>query len=78
MQSPHHMKIVMWSLLSGDFDLSLTPEKCWRSVERNVQPGHIVTFHDSIKAYVKLRYVLPRLLEKMKQLDYVSVALNDK
>ncbi|MCU0381859.1 MAG: polysaccharide deacetylase family protein [Chitinophagaceae bacterium] len=78
MQSPHHMKIVMWSLLSGDFDPRRTAEQCWLSVDRHLKPGQIITFHDSIKAAEKLRYVLPRLIGKMKSLGYVSLALEDR
>ena len=56
-------KIVMWSLLSGDFDTALKPEDCWNMTKDAVRPGSIVVFHDSEKAYPRLSYTLPRLLE---------------
>ena len=59
------MKIIMWSVLSGDFDTSINPEKCFRNVAGNLKPGAIITFHDSRKAEPRLRYALPEVLKKM-------------
>ena len=73
--APHDMQIIMWSLLSGDFDTSRNPHQCWISVDRNLRPGQIVTFHDSLKAYPALTYVLPKLLDKLQRLDYAGLAL---
>lgn len=56
-------QIVYWSLLSGDFDLDLSPEKCWENVLKNIKPGSIVVFHDSEKAWERLKFVLPKTLE---------------
>ncbi len=55
-------KIIMWDVLSADFDLKINKEKCLENVFSNIQPGSIVVFHDSIKAEEKLRFVLPELL----------------
>jgi peptidoglycan-N-acetylglucosamine deacetylase len=57
------MKIVMWDILSGDFDTNLSPEDCLKNTLRKIQPGSIVVFHDSAKAEKRLRYVLPRVLQ---------------
>ena len=54
---------IMWSVLSGDFDPSLTKEQCLLNVLRNTGQGSIVIFHDSTKAFELLEYVLPRVLE---------------
>jgi peptidoglycan/xylan/chitin deacetylase (PgdA/CDA1 family) len=75
MASPNNMQIIMWSLLSGDFDIARNAHQCWLSVDRYLAPGQIVTFHDSLKAYPTLLYVLPKLLEKIKRLDYAGLAL---
>ncbi|MEO7922784.1 MAG: polysaccharide deacetylase family protein [Chitinophagaceae bacterium] len=56
-------KIVMWDVLSGDFDESLIKEKCLENVIKNSSAGSIVVFHDSEKAFPRLEYVLPRVLE---------------
>src|SRR5690606_7014578 len=39
-------KIVMWDILSADFDNSITPEKCHENVMKHIEPGSIVIFHD--------------------------------
>ncbi len=58
-----HYRVVMWDVLSGDFDTQISPEQCLNNVVRNAAPGSIVVFHDSIKASERLRYALPRVLE---------------
>lgn len=56
-------RIVMWDVLSGDFDINITPEECYNNVVNNIQPGSIVVFHDSEKAWDRMSYTLPRLLQ---------------
>lgn len=56
-------KIVMWDVLSGDFDLSITPEKCLSNVIYNSSKGSIIVMHDSLKAEKNLRYALPKMLD---------------
>ncbi|WP_285058976.1 polysaccharide deacetylase family protein [Pedobacter ginsengisoli] len=64
------MQIVMWDVLSGDFDISLDPQKCFKNVVKHTGNGSIVVFHDSIKAYDRLRYALPRVLQHFTQQGY--------
>jgi peptidoglycan/xylan/chitin deacetylase (PgdA/CDA1 family) len=59
-------KVYMWTILSGDFDTQLSPEKCLGNVLDNLQPGAIVVFHDSAKAWDRLRYALPFVLDYCK------------
>jgi peptidoglycan-N-acetylglucosamine deacetylase len=56
-------KIVMWSILSGDFDMDITPEQCCDNVLKNAKSGSIVVFHDSEKAYERLKFALPAVLK---------------
>ncbi len=56
-------KIIFWSVLSWDFLESLSPEKCLQSVVSKVQGGDIVVFHDSLKAFPRMSYALPKVLE---------------
>lgn len=56
-------KIIMWDVLSGDFDTSLAPEKCFDNVACNAKAGSIIVFHDSEKAFDRMSYALPKLLE---------------
>ena len=64
------LKIIMWDVLSGDFDLNLSPEKCLRNVLKATEAGSIVVFHDSLKAFERLEYVLPRALEYWNKRGY--------
>jgi len=68
-------KIIMWEVLSVDFDVTITPEKCLENVLQNVHSGSIIVFHDSVKAFANLEYVLPRTLEFLKQKGLVCAKL---
>jgi peptidoglycan/xylan/chitin deacetylase (PgdA/CDA1 family) len=57
------MQIIMWDVLSGDFSPGLKPEKCLRRVTGKTCPGTIIVFHDSLKAFECLEYVLPLALK---------------
>lgn len=69
------VKIVMWDILSGDFDGSLSKEGCLENVIRRSSPGSIIVFHDSDKAFSRLEYVLPRVLEFFSGKGYVFRSL---
>ena len=64
------MKPIMWSVLSGDFDNNLNPAKCLENVLLNAFPGAIVVFHDSEKAYERLKYALPGTLKYFNEKGY--------
>lgn len=64
-------KIVMWDLLSGDFDNSLSKEKCLDNVITKTKPGSILVFHDSEKAFPILSYVLPEYLKFFSKSGYI-------
>jgi peptidoglycan/xylan/chitin deacetylase (PgdA/CDA1 family) len=67
---PLSYRIVMWGILSADFDQRLSSEKCTRNVIKNARPGSIVVFHDSEKAFDRLRESLPAVLEHFSRLGY--------
>ncbi|HZY80901.1 MAG TPA: polysaccharide deacetylase family protein [Cyclobacteriaceae bacterium] len=69
-------KIVMWDVLTFDYDRTLAPEKCLRGSIEATRPGSIIVFHDSIKAGQNLRYVLPRFIEAMLSKGYVFKQLS--
>ena len=56
------LQIVMWDVLSGDFDTKLSPEKCYQNVIKHTENGSIIVFHDSLKAFDRLSYSLPKVL----------------
>ncbi|MDC8005885.1 polysaccharide deacetylase family protein [Aureisphaera galaxeae] len=55
--------IIMWDVLSADFDPSVSKELCFQNVCDHMKPGSIVVFHDSLKAEERLRHALPKVLE---------------
>jgi len=55
-------KIVMWDVLSYDFDSTITEDECLHNVLKNIKPGSVIVFHDSLKAEKNLRFVLPKVL----------------
>ena len=56
-------KVIMWDVLSADFDPDCTAEQCLSNVILPSAPGSIIVFHDSEKAFSKLEYTLPRVLK---------------
>ncbi len=63
-----HYKIVMWDIVSRDYNRTLSREACLRNVTRHLAPGSIVVFHDSEKSFRNMSYALPRTLERIKQM----------
>jgi peptidoglycan-N-acetylglucosamine deacetylase len=55
-------RVIMWSVLTRDYDPGLSPESCLRFAVEAIRAGDVVVFHDSRKASVRLRFVLPRVL----------------
>jgi len=63
-------RIIMWDVLSADFDTSFSPRQCLDNVVRNCTNGSIVVFHDSEKAFPNLKYSLPLALKKLSDDGY--------
>lgn len=68
-------KIVMWDVLSGDFDKKISAETCLKKTIRYTEPGSIVVFHDSRKTIDLLKVVLPQYLEHFSSQGYKFAAL---
>ncbi len=62
--------IVMWTVLSADFDTTINAEKCLENVINNTENGTIIVFHDSVKAFDKLKEVLPKILIYFSEKGY--------
>ena len=69
-------RIVMWDVLSGDFDQRLSKEECLEMTLKSIQNGSIVVFHDSDKSFRNLDYVLPRILKHFKEEGYTFKSLD--
>lgn len=63
-------KIIMWDVLSADYKKEISKEKCLENVIDNLEPGSIIVFHDSIKAFKNLEYVLPKTLQFLSENGY--------
>ena len=69
-------KIIMWDVLSRDFDQTITPEKCLDNVLQHIECGSIIVFHDSVKAAQNLKYVLPKTLTFLKEKGFVCAKID--
>ena len=69
-------KIIMWDVLSRDFDKTITQEECLDNVLKNVKSGSIIVFHDSVKAEQNLKYVLPKTLAFLKEKGFVCAKID--
>lgn len=67
--------IIMWDVLSGDFHTSINGEKCFQNVVKHIKPGSIIVFHDSEKAWPRLKIALPKTLEYLKEKGFRMEAL---
>ena len=56
-------EIIMWDVMSGDFDPSISPEKCLNNVIKHTTNGSIIVFHDNIKAKPRVLYALPKAIQ---------------
>ncbi len=69
-------KIVMWSVLSWDFDTSVKVQRCLKNVINNTKSGDIIVFHDSVKAFDNLKVVLPKTLEYFSDKGFTFESIN--
>ena len=68
-------RIVMWDLISCDYDQRIKPEKVLKNVTDFVRSGSIITFHDSLKAKKNLMKALPLSIKWMKEKGYQFEAI---
>ena len=65
-----HYRIVMWDVLSGDFDQEISKDDCLNNVILSARRGSVIVFHDSLKAESRMKYALPRVLEHFTAKGY--------
>lgn len=70
-------KIIMWDVIAGDFDQKLEPKKCLDNILKHCNNGSILVLHDSLKAWPRLEYALPRLLAHFHQKGFQFSKLPD-
>ncbi|MEP6676404.1 MAG: polysaccharide deacetylase family protein [Ferruginibacter sp.] len=69
--SENDFKVIMWDVLSADFDTNISREKCLANVLNNARCGSIIVFHDSEKAREKMCYALPEVLKFFTEKGYL-------
>ncbi len=62
-------KLIMWNVLSRDYNRNLSPQTCMLNVTKYLEPGAIIVFHDSEKSFKNMSYALPRVLEKATEFN---------
>lgn len=64
-------RIIMWDILTADYDKNITVEKCCQNATEKVTSGSVIVFHDSIKAFKNLEYALPRTIEILQNKGFL-------
>ncbi len=68
-------KIIMWSVISVDWEQKLPKEQCLKNVIKHTTNGNIIVFHDSLKASKNMQYTLPKVLEHFSNKGYTFKAI---
>ncbi len=63
-------KIIMWDVLTGDYDPKISPEQCYKNCVNYTRNGSIIVFHDNIKAINNVKYALPKSIELLLRKGY--------
>jgi len=63
-------RLIMWDVLSGDYQKNITPGQCFQRVLRGTRPGSIIVFHNHVKSETNMRYALPRVIDELKTQGY--------
>lgn len=71
----NRFRIIMWTILSRDFEQNLDVHKSLREIVRGTTNGSILVFHDSTKAFKNLKYLLPRVLSELSAQGYIFKSL---
>jgi peptidoglycan/xylan/chitin deacetylase (PgdA/CDA1 family) len=64
-------KVIMWDVLSADYDEHTSPQQCVKNVLSNTRAGSIIVFHDSDKAKKNLIHALPVVLKELQEKNYM-------
>ncbi len=71
-------QVIMWDVLSFDWDKEVIKEQCLKNVVSNASDGSIIVFHDSLKAEKNMKYALPRVLEHFSKRGYSFRSIKTK
>ncbi len=68
--------IVMWDILTKDYDHKIPIDTCLKESIRLSTPGSIVVFHDRYKNEERLKFILPRYLDHFANNGYEFHPIN--
>jgi len=68
--------IIMWDVLSFDWDQNVSKEQCFNNVISKAKNGSIIVFHDSLKASINMKYTLPKILEYYSEKGFTFKTLS--
>ncbi len=68
-------KVIMWDVLSRDYNRKLSGKSVYKNVEKYVKPGSIIVFHDSLKAEKNMKYAFPKTLELINKKGYITSSI---
>ena len=68
-------RLIYWDILTRDYEPTRTPEAMLAQIKRNVRPGSIINFHDSIKSNERMLTVLPQVIEFLQAENYEITTL---
>lgn len=63
-------KIIMWDVLTRDWEQQRSPASCFERIQRKARPGSIIVFHDSIKARSRMLPALEQTLRHYSELGF--------
>ncbi|MBP0902602.1 polysaccharide deacetylase family protein [Mariniflexile gromovii] len=69
-------KIIMWDVLSFDWEKDVSKETCLKNVTSNATNGSIIVFHDSVKASRNMEFALPKVLEYFTEKGFTFEVLH--
>ena len=63
-------KLIYWDILTRDYDASVTTQQMVGKIKRQVRPGSIINFHDSLKSNERMLQALPQVIEWLQNKGY--------
>jgi peptidoglycan/xylan/chitin deacetylase (PgdA/CDA1 family) len=70
-------KIIMWDVLSHDFSSKVSPETCFQKSLQHTKNGSIIVFHDSIKTFEKIKFVISQFILYLRDKNYEFHVIDD-
>ena len=69
--------LIYWDVLTRDYEATRTPEAMLAQIKREVRPGSIINFHDSLKSNERMLAVLPQVIEFLQTEGYRMESLRE-